>query len=72
MRALPRLPPRSPARWAAYVLSHAAPVVAVAWGMLVWARDTRRWSPSSNAHGAMVVLMLAGLSMVALAPGRGA
>ena len=50
-----------------YVLGNAAPVVAIAWGLLVWREFRESDHRVQMLAAGMVVLFLAGLAMVAFA-----
>jgi glucose uptake protein len=54
-----------------YLLTHGTPLLAALWGLFVW-REMKGGSIRVHAMmGAMFVLMLAGMGMIALAPGYG-
>jgi glucose uptake protein len=54
-----------------YTLSRAVPIVAAIWGVLVWRETSQAPMKVHMMTAAMVVLMLAGLGMIGLAPEYG-
>jgi glucose uptake protein len=63
--------PAQPTVVLSFVLSHAAPIVAVLWGILVWRETSSAPMKVHMITAAMVVLMLAGLGMMGLSPEYG-
>jgi glucose uptake protein len=60
-----------PAPVVRYLLTHGAPLVAVLWGLLVW-QETKGAAVRVQAMmGAMFVLMVAGMGLIALSPTYG-
>jgi glucose uptake protein len=54
-----------------FILSHAAPVIAALWGVLIWRETSSAPTKVHMMTAAMVVLMLAGLGMMGLSPEYG-